>query len=355
MALKFVDNYQFWTTLASGTHTSFYGTGNSVASGRLRIGAAGIGGGSVISNRFTSQSTYIVNTRLNIQSLGNGDPFGMPNGFTPFVSLMEGGSFQGNVQAGLAVRSDGKLQFYRSTNSIGAVSSIALVADSLITFYDIEYKITINNITGTIEARVNGGVEIGPTSSLDTQNTSNAFADSVVLGGINSGSNTNIPNTAYEHIVVMDSTGSAGNDFLGPIDVDLLAPTGDGTYTEWDFTGAPTRWQAVDDSDPDEDSSYIFDNVVGQRNTFTHPSLPGGTTLVKAVVVWARGRRDDAVTRSFKVLLRSSGTDNLGGIEQFLGDNYLWFLQPYEISPFSSSAWTVSEVNALEYGVQVTA
>lgn len=352
MAIKYVDNFEFWTSFSVGTLTSVYGGSSSITSGQFLL--SGVGAGASLANMFTSQPTYVVNIRINISDLGNGNPVGMPNNFTPFVTLMEGGSISANVQSGLGVRSDGKCQFYRQTTNIGAVSSTALQANVGVSYYDLEYKITINNTTGSIELRINGGVEIGPTGSLDTQGTSNAFADSVLFGGINSGSNTCAPQTRYVHVLVMDSTGSAGNDFIGPIDVDLLQPTGDGFYTDWSFTGAPSAWEAVDDSNPDEDTSYIFESAVGDKETFTHPSLPGGTTLVKSVAVWARGRRDDAVTRAFKVLLRSGGVDNLGAVEHFLGDAYLWFLQPYEVSPFTATAWTVSEVNALEYGVQVT-
>jgi hypothetical protein len=354
VAIKFGDNYGFWTTLSLGTHTSFYGAGNSVTGGRLKIGTATAGCGSVISNNFTSQATYIVNARLNVQALGNGDPFGMPITFTPFITLMEGGSTASKVQSGLGVRSDGKLQFYRDTTPIGAVSAIAIVADSEVTFYDIEYKITINNTTGAIECRVNGGVEIGPTTGLDTQQTSNAFADSALVAGINSGSNNNFANTSYEHLLILDSTGSAGNDFQGPIDMDLVTPTGAGFYSDWTPNGAANGWQCVDELNPDEDTTYISTSSVGDQETFTHNTLPGGTTSVKGIIVWTRGRRDDAVTRAFKVLLRSSGTDNTSGTEFFLGDDYIWFMQPYETSPFTSSAWTVSEVDNLEFGVEVT-
>lgn len=360
MAFKFIDNFQFWTTVANGTLTTSYASVGAitVSSGRLSsVGA--VKGGALVSNNITSQPTYTINLRMNAQSLsfGNGGDLsdGPPSGFCPFVNLNDGGQFAGNCQAGLGIRTDGKLQFYRGDKTaIGGVSSTAIHTDVGITFYDIEYQITINDTTGAIEARINGGVEIGPTSGLDTKARSNASANSLTIWGYNAVDNTLTPNMLIEHLLIMDSTGSAGNTFLGPVDVDLLQPTGDGFYTDWSFTGAATRWQCVDDADPNEDTDYIFTATVGNKNTFTHPNLPAGTTLVKGLCAWSRGRRDDAATRAFKTLLRSSGTDNLGSVEFFMGDNYQWFFQPYEVSPFTSSAWTVSEVNGLEFGVQVT-
>lgn len=351
MAIKYVDNFEFWSTTSLGTLTSAY-NGVSVTSGKLKI--QGITAGALISNYFTTQDTYIVNMRVNVGTVGNGNSGTGVSTNSPFVILEEGGSGSSNVQAGLGIRSDAKLQFFRQNAAIGGVSPIAFVIDSGITYYDLEYKITINNSTGTIEARVNGEVQIGPTGSLDTQGTSNAYADSASVCCLNSGSFSAFSNQLIEHLIIMDGTGGAGNDFVGPVDVDLLPPTGDGFYTAWSFTGAPTRWQCVDELNPNEDTDYIFDATVGDKNTFTHGALPAGSTAVKAAAVWTRARRDDAVTRAFKVLLRNGGSDQLGSVESFVGDDYVWFLQAYEVSPFTSSAWTVSEVNATEFGVQVT-
>ena len=152
----------------------------------------------------------------------------------------------------------------------------------------------------------------------------------------------------------MDSTGAAMNNFIGPVDVTLLQPTGDGFYTAWTpNTGA--RWDAVNDSNPDEDTTYISAAAVGTKNTFTHGTLPAASTAVKATCVWARGRRDDGTTRAFKVLLRNTTpTDALGSVEHFVGANYIWFFQPYEVSPFTSAAFSVSEVNNIEFGCQIT-
>lgn len=355
MALKWVDPFTFWTT-TPGTFTttaSEAGPAPSISSGRFASG--NVGSRALISNGLTQQATYIINARFNVSLLGNGNPIvgGFAGGSTPIASLMEGAWGSGNAQCGLCIRTDGKLQFYRgSTTPIGGVSTIALSADSGVTFYDVEMKVTVNNSTGSIEARVNGGVEIGPTT-VNTRQTSNNYADSIAIWGMPSGSNTNIPSMLIEHLIVMDGSGSLANDFIGPVDVDFLPPTGDGNYTAWaPNTGA--RWDAVNDSNPDGDTTYVSASVVGDKITFTRGTLPAGTTTIKATGQWFRARRDDGVTRAFKGFLRSSGTDHTSTVEHFLGDSYQWFFTPYEQSPFTSTAWTVSEINNLEFGAIVS-
>src|SRR5262249_36521652 len=153
-------------------------------------------------------------------------------------------------------------------------STIALSADNLVTFYDIEYKILIDSAVGTIEARVNGGAQIGPTT-INTQNTASAFADAIVINNTNQGSSKCTPKAHFTHIIAMDNTGAALNgNFIGPVDVIQIPPTGDGFYTAWNLTGAANRFTAVQTNDGD--SSYISASVVGTKNTFTNPGLPAG-------------------------------------------------------------------------------
>jgi hypothetical protein len=305
----------------------------------LRQQHSGLVGGALVSNNITPQSTFILNGRFNAAGAGN-------NIYTLYDNA--------SPQCSLVMNGDAKLVFHRGSGyfaQIGIPSAQALVIDAQLTFYDLEAKFVIGN-SGSVELRINGGVQIGPTTG-DTQATGSNTANSMALSALISGSQS--CNHTWDHFIVLDGSGAAANDFIGAVDVTLLQPTGDGFYTAWSVTGVANRWDAVNDPDPDGDTTYISASVVGDKNTFTHGNLPAASTAVKVAAVWARAKRDDGVTRAFKVLLRNATpTDNLGSIEHFAGDNYIWFFQPYEINPFTSAAWTVSEINAVEYGVQVT-
>lgn len=336
--LKYIDNYGFWTT-TPGTFTTVP-AGTSVSSGQLRLIYVGPKVGPVVSNNLTAQTTYIINTRVSLPQ-GHGNHL-----YTLYIG--------GVAQCSLVINNiDGKLQFHRGenlTSPVGPASVIALLEDAS-TFYDIEAKFVVGP-SGSVELRVNGGVTI-PSTSGNTSATGGITADSFGLASLITF--TQSCDFSFEHLLVMDGSGTAMNDFQGPLDVFLLPPTGDGFYTEWDFTGAASRWEAVDELNPDGDTSYISDAVVGQRNLFTHGSLPANYTAVKGAAIWTYARRDDETTRAFKNLLRNTTpADNLGSVEHFAGDDYLYFFQPYEVNPFTTSAWTISEINDVQYGVQVT-
>src|SRR5262245_24590509 len=130
MGLKYVDNFT-WSTTANLPASLTLTVSTTITGNRLTLD--GVGSGGVISNQFTSQPTYVINVRVNFGQLGNQGSAGMPvNDVTPILTLCEGGSLAGNVQCGLGLRSDGKLQFYRDGTLIGAVSSVALSADKLV-------------------------------------------------------------------------------------------------------------------------------------------------------------------------------------------------------------------------------
>src|SRR5262249_48274501 len=272
MALKRVDNYHFWNDTLPGQPGTFTSTnGCTIAANILTVPFNG--GFAAYSNRLTQQSTYILNLRLAFENPVTYSSSGVLHSTTDFAD-----------QAGLALFNTGKWQFFRGNffspqAFIGPTSLIAAVMDG-VTQYDVETKITIGN-PGSIELRINGAVEIGPVVA-NTQSVASATADSVTIGANTSGF-SGAPMHSI-HDIIMDSTpGGLCDDFIGPVDVVLLPPTGDGFYTDWSVTGAANRWQAV--LTADGDTSYISDNVVGDKNTFTQPGLPAGSTAVIATGV----------------------------------------------------------------------
>ncbi len=344
MALKFLDNSTYWNDTDPGQPGPYTLTNGCTVTANI-LGIPGNSGQALASNRITQRSTYNMNLRL---------AFGQPGAFSTSGVLHSTTDF--TDQAGLALLNTGKWQFFRGNffapqAFIGPTSLIAAAMDN-VTEYDVETKITIG-AAGSIELRINGAVEIPP-QVANTQSSALSTADAVFVGANTSGFSGG--DIFVTHAIIMDDTGAALNGgFIGPVDVVLLPPTGDGFYTAWSPTGAATRWQAVQTANGD--TSYISTNVVNDKNTFIQPGLPVGSTAVIATGVWVNARRDDAVARGFKVLLRdpSGPTDALGPIEFFAGANYEYFFQPFEVSPFTGITWTVSEVNQpVQFGVQLT-
>lgn len=340
------DNFEFYgTSNLPGPFTAVSGS-VTISNGKLRI--TGNSGSALISDRITSQGTWFANLRINFETIPTGfGPAGYPATAWPILTFFDAG----NLQCGLFLRTDGKLQFFRGATSIGPASNVALDFDGGITYYDIEVKVTFGN-TGSVECRVNGAVEITATS-VDTTQTSNNTADSFRLG--NNGIDQGVTTTAnIDHIIFYDSSGSAFNNFLGPVAVILHTVTADGANTGWAVTGAASRFQAVDDATPNGDTDYVAAATVGTKVSFVISDLPAGVTGVKGGFMWLNQKRDDSTTRGDKALVRISGTDYLGGTEIFLNPNYIYQGQPFDVSPATSAAFTTIEINNLEIGAQVT-
>lgn len=332
MALRFADNFKFWTSTPGVFTTS---SGVSISSGRLVATAFIASYGEI---QLSSQGTWIINMRLKYKPGSES--------VNALVTLRDGST----TQCCLALKSSGKLAIFRGASNgtqIGSDSINAILRDDS-TYYDIEVKFVLGN-TGSVVVKVNGVEEINA-ASVDNTSTASNTADNVRLG---TDANAGGSGPTYEHVVVMDGMGSELNDFIGPVNVNAHFSTADGNYTTW-AANTGNRWAAVDDAAPNSDTDYVSAGSVGDKVSFVVQDTPSGTSSVLGVAVWVNAKRDDAATRAFKVLLRSGGSDQLGSVEHFVGPSYAYFFTPFNVSPFTSVAFTPSEVNGLEVGLQVT-
>ena len=118
------------------------------------------------------------------------------------------------------------------------------------------------------------------------------------------------------------------------------------------MTGAASDWQATNESPPDGDTSYISSSTASQKDTMAMTNLSASAVTVYAVVPKLYVRKTDAGARTIEPLFHISGTD-YAGTAQGMGTGYGQLYQVYSVSPATSSAWTVSEVNGLELGVEL--
>lgn len=127
-------------------------------------------------------------------------------------------------------------------------------------WYHFEFKITIDNASGSVEGRykylsspsVTGGSYTTMTwdasvSSVDTQNQTSTGADSFVLSMATGTSNRS---SSWDDLYVCDSTGAKNNDFLGSCIVTphhiTTVDGGDGDTTDWALataTSTEDAWQ----------------------------------------------------------------------------------------------------------------
>lgn len=209
-------------------------------------------------------------------------------------------------------------------------------------WYYLEIKVFFNGASGTVEARLNGVTDVAST----TGNFGSTTADALSIG-------TTQPSAAgldFDDMYVVDTTGSARNSWLGDQRVETLYASGTGNSSAWAAsTGtAPT---CIDESVANGDTDYISSSVVNNVSTFAFGDLSISNGAVNGVQVSHWVRKDDVATRQIATVVRQGGTDYVAATHAALSTSYIVQEDIYDKDP-TATTWTISNVNADEFGVK---
>ncbi len=338
MALRFADSFDHYTSLAQIYSTA--GSG-SIAASALRTGIAGhnISGSNHAGSRITldAQGTWVLGVAYQTTALGGASMV--------ILETFDAGTAQGCVTLN---QGDGTLSIRRGGKS-GTVVATSTLAIAPNVFYYIEFKHIIADAGGTLEVRVDGAV--WATFTGDTQQTGNATAN-MVAHGHEGGVDTPAGVERYDDFYVLDGTGGSNDDYLGDHRVDAIFPDGVGNHTEFaTLVGAASHWEAVDEADPDGDTSYVEENVVDDRDTFTFGAHPLANGTIAGIQVLMRARKDSAGDAKIARLYRRGSDDQ--GSDVALQTSYAYHREIMETDPIAVGAWTITNINAAEFGVRV--
>jgi hypothetical protein len=214
----------------------------------------------------------------------------------------------------------------------------------------VEVKFHVANSGGYIIVKVNG-VEVLNLTGVDTQ-YSNAALSAVYLGSC--GRYNTARTVWFDDIYICDTLGSANNDFLGDCKVQLLAPSGNGNYS--DFVGSDDdsadNYLHVDDAEsPDDDTSYVESATSADQDTYAHENTADCDT-VHGVGVKVLAKKTEGGSPDLKALARSGTTDEASDALGF-GTDYQAKQVVYEQDPDTSAAWTTGGVDNAEFGIEV--
>ena len=343
MAIIFMDSFDHYTKaeVLNKWSSSALGANNS------GIGAGGRFGNCVYFGDWYA-SYLIKNIETHPRTMIVGFAFyqtGPPNGDTIF-GLYGGGTLQCKLTW---VSATSSIKAWTATTDRGAV---AIIPSS--SWVYIEVKAYIDNAGGTFEVRVSG-TPVLVLSGIDTQaHASINYIDQVMLGRDNPSGVAF--NSKYDDCYMCDTTGSVANDFLGDTRIEYLAPTGAGVRTQ--FTPSTgSNWQNVDES-PASDADYNSNNSPGAMDLFQMANL-SVNGLVHGVQTISRAKKDDAGFRkALPVFYKASGLGDTArfykGSQAPVLDSFTNLpIQVMTTSPDTGVAWTVDEVNALQYGYAV--
>jgi hypothetical protein len=219
-----------------------------------------------------------------------------------------------------------------STTWLGA-GPTSLNADEVF-YIEVYYKADPTN--GRFVVKLNGVIEIDFTGSTST----GSAVDGVWFGASAYTSNNHV---YYDRIVVAE-------EWPGPCYFQNLSPTGVGNSTQWTPVPSP-NWDAVN-AIPADDSLHVRTNTADQLDTYEAGDLAAGVDSIKALTVWARVWKESTPTPTqLKLAVRTGGSDYLGDAKA-VGFYPALVEDRRETNPATLAAWTPSEVDGAEIGVQ---
>ena len=154
------------------------------------------------------------------------------------------------------------------------------------------------------------------------------------------------PQQRFDDIYLLDSSGSANNDFLGPIKIVSLKPDGAGNRTELTATPAGNNWERVSDG---SDATYV-EGDSGDGDLYTFDDLSSSDDVLGVVQYW-RAFDSEGGGITGRAISRVGGTE-YDGDAKIMPGSVATHVQPWDVSPDTGQPWTPAEVNGAEFGVE---
>lgn len=249
----------------------------------------------------------------------------------------------GSLQVYLSRKTDGTLVIRRGDGTALA-TSVSTV--NLNTWYYIEFKFTIHNSTGAAEVWVDG-TSYASVSGADTQQTASAGTTFVLLTGA---SNAN-PTNYFDDFYLLDDSGSAPlNDRLGDVRCVPVAPSKAGSATDWQSNSFANHRAVA--YNQDNDSSFTEAGTPNDTDLFDYEDAPFDAGTIYAVHTVTTARRGVDALHDFCPVTKSGGTVYEGTVSS-LPTSYTTIIEIYEEDPDTSAPWSVSGLNAAEFGYRL--
>jgi hypothetical protein len=298
----------------------------------------GTGGG-----RFTGRSIYLGNSSAYLRiplwadyqsvwfgfALKTGVSFSYSSGY-PFLRLRNGESE--NLE--FHVTTTGEL-VARSSVEVGRSDPGVMHLDS---WHHLDIYAKIDNSVGELIVKVNG-IEVINETGKDTQDSNYVNVDNIEFKYVYPGG------TNVDDLYVDDSKNH------GDIKVVTKFPNADGTYSDFTPAGG-SNYENVDETYPDDDSTYNKGVAVGDKDSFIIPTTELDGDIV-GVQLSNYVKKTGTKSTAIKNLVRVGGNNYLGN-EEFLGIDYLYKSTLHEVNPDTSNPWTKGAIGAAEFGIEVT-
>lgn len=255
----------------------------------------------------------------------------------------------GTAQVDLLITQAGGLQFYRgdpTTNPIGSAASSGTWTSSV--WHYLEIDVTVHNTTGAVACWLDG-VQIINSSGLNTRASSNNSVNQVTIGEIRNSSASN----TFDDMYVLDGTGSSLNSVLGDTRIITIMPAATGDFSQFTPVGDSPNWKCVDEIPADDDTTYVSDGTVNDRDSYGYESIATNGANPNFVVPWARVKKDDAGSHTVQLSVRNGGVDAFSSSIS-VPSSYTYINgSAFTTNPNGGGVWDQTGVNGTQFGLKI--
>ena len=334
-----IDHYDGFNTFATADILKVFDstTGSPVidaTAGRRSAGALKVPSAASSGNVFKAFSANAQEIILSV----NLNPSALPTADRNIIAFFDGAT----QQCSLRLNTSGTVSITRNGSTVLATSTatVDIAGDNFF-----EFKAIIDNTTGAYEVRLNE-VNILSATSVDTQQTANAYATRYMLG-TDLGGGT-VTYTWSDFNVQIGSTLS----FFGDARVDFKPLDGDGNYSDLTPSSGVDHYLLVDETVLDAGDN-VSGSTVTNKDSFTTTAMATlASETIHAVRVISAMKKSDSGTRSAKLGFRSSTTDSVGSAIA-LSTSDVYYNEILETDPATAAAWIAAGVDAAEPIVEV--
>lgn len=251
----------------------------------------------------------------------------------------------GTTQCGVGVTANGNLWVQRNGTTL-AISARRLPLNQ---WFHCEFKATINNTTGVIEARIDGDATERGVPQMTSQNTRTSANN--YFNQIQFWASMNTTGKA-KGLYLLDTSGTVGNDFLGPAKVAALRPVGKGNYNQW-TAGSGDNFGMVNEYLPSSGINANTSTTANQIDSFEYEDAPIPSGTVVGIQHLILTNRDAAGARTIAPFQRSGSSDYVGTTSAALTTTTTYVREVKTQNPDTSANWTLSGLNAAEFGYKL--
>lgn len=249
----------------------------------------------------------------------------------------------GNVQLTLGTTTSNDFRLWRGTRAGGTLLATSPTVTPAFTVY-VELLATIHPTAGAYELRINEVTQFSA-SNANTRNGAYNDIQRVRLSGA----------TGYflDDFYIADTSAPAPlGYFWGNVKIEALRTSGNGDVIGWTKFN-DSNYKNVDEMPHNSDTDYNYSSQINASDLFQMGNMSAGSGSVRPVQLSYVARKDDALVRATRPLLKTGGVVYPGSNDS-LTTSYAYYYENYDQNPQNLSDWDISSINSVQVGYQTT-